>query len=75
MSKIKEALDRTHEIDYKRYVSFMEWVCDQNEAVSDCDTNEEEKNTIVSSTRNTSIVPANTLKAVNNIDFNPKLGA
>ncbi len=75
MSKIKDELERIREKEYEQYVSFMEWVCDQQQEVSDCNTNEEEEDSSEPSTPRTSIVPANTLKAVNNINYNPKLGA
>ena len=75
MSKIKDQIERDHEHEMEQYYSFMEWVCDQQIEVSDSVTNEEEEDSNKSSTNGTSIVPTNTLKAVNNIDFNPQLGA
>ena len=70
MSKIKDAMERDQEIEFDQYVSFMEWMCDQKE-VSETVTNEEDEDFTKSSTPGTSIVPANTLKAANNIDYNP----
>ena len=69
MSKIKDEMERIQELEFERYVSFMEWVCEQE--VSETVMNEEEKDSIEPSTPRTSIVPANTLKAANNINFNP----
>ena len=69
MSKIKEQMERDHEIEMEEYYSFMEWVCDQEVSVSD--TKEVEEDLYESSTTRTSIVPKNTLNAVNNIDYNP----
>ena len=70
MSKIKEAMERTREREYDEYVSFLEWVCDQKVSVNV--TDEEEESSTEPSTTGISIVPANTLKAVNNADYNPK---
>ncbi|WP_415405749.1 hypothetical protein ACLHDG_08260 [Sulfurovum sp. CS9] len=76
MSKIKDEMERTQEIEYEQYVSFMEWVCDQKAAVSESDsTNEVEEDSLKSSTTRTSIVPANTLNSANNINYNPCKGA
>ena len=76
MSKIKDEMERIREIEFEQYVSFMEWVCDQKHEVSDYVTNEEEEESQKeSSTPRTSIVPANTLKVVNNINYTPKIGA
>ena len=75
MSKIKEQIERDHEHEMEQYYSFMEWVCDQKQEMSENNTNEEEEDTEMSSTPRTSIVPANTLKTANNINYNPKLGA
>ena len=75
MSKIKDELQRIQEIEFEQYVSFMEWVCDQQQEVSDCDTNEEEEDLIKPSTTRTSIVPTNTLNSANNINYNPCKGA
>ena len=69
MSKIKDAMERDQEIEFDQYVSFMEYICDQE--VSETITNEEEEDSLKPSTARTSIVPVNTLKAVNNINFNP----
>jgi hypothetical protein len=74
MSKIKDEMERTKEIEFEQYVSFMEWVCDQQE-VSDCDTNEEEESSVEPSTPRTSIVHQNTLNSANNINYNPCKGA
>ncbi len=71
MSKIKEQMERDHDFEMEQYYSFMEWVCDQEQEVSDCDTNEEDEDTKMPSTPGTSIVPANTLKPANNINYNP----
>ena len=71
MSKIKDEMERIQELEFERYVSFMEWVCDQREVSENDVTNEEEEDSIEPSTPRTSIVPINTLKAVNNINYNP----
>jgi len=75
MSKIKDELGRIQEREFEEYVSFMEWVCEQQQEVSKNDMNEVEKDSKEPSTAGTSIVPANTLKAVNNINYNPQIGA
>ena len=76
MSKIKDEMERTKEIEYEQYVSFMEWVCDQKTEVSESNgTKEVEEDTEVSSTTGTSIVSANTLNTANNINYNPCKGA
>ena len=76
MSKIKDEMERIQEIEFEQYVSFMEWVCDQQQEVSENnDTKEVEEDSLKSSTTGTSIVHKNTLNAVNNIDFNPQIGA
>lgn len=72
MSKIKNELERIHEIEFEQYVSFMEWVCDQQLEVSNDNTNEVEEDSNKPSTAGTSIVHQ---KALNNPDYNPKLGA
>ena len=71
MSKIKDEMERIHEIEFEQYVSFMEWVCDQQQEVCETGTNEEEESSDEPSTAGTSIVPLNTLKAVNNPNYNP----
>ena len=71
MSKIKDELVRIREREFDEYVSFMEWVCDQEQDVRESYTLEEEEDTEMPSTPRTSIVPANTLKAANNINYNP----
>lgn len=75
MSKIKDHLERIREKEYDEYVSFMEWVCDQETEVSVTVTNEEEEDREMPSTKGTLIVPANTLNAANNINYSPKKGA
>lgn len=74
MSKIKDEIECIREREYEQYVSFMEWVCDQQE-VNENDANEVEESSKEPSTTGTSIVPANALKAVNNITYNPEIGA
>ena len=69
MSKIKEHLERIQQKEFDEYVSFMEYVCDQE--VNREVINEEEEDLSMPSTTGTSIVPANTLKAANNPDYNP----
>ena len=69
MSKIKDELERIREIEFEEYVSFMEWICDQE--VSESNTFEEEEDIKMPSTPGTSIVPINTLKAANNANYNP----
>ena len=69
MSKIKDEMERIREIEFEEYVSFMEYVCDQE--VSESETVEEEEDLEKPSTTGTSIVATNTLKAVNNPDYNP----
>jgi hypothetical protein len=68
---MKDKMERIREIEFEQYVSFMEWVCDQKQDVSESDTSEEEEDSLKPSTARTSIVPANTLKAANNINYNP----
>ena len=76
MSKIKDEMERTKEIEFEQYVSFMEWVCDQKIEVSEhVDTKEVEEDLIKSSTTGTSIVHQNTLNSANNINYNPCKGA
>ena len=75
MSKIKDELQRIREKKLDEYISFMEWVCDQQQEMSDCNTKEVEEGSFERSTTGTSIVHQNTLKAVNNIDYNPLIGA
>ncbi len=75
MSKIKDEMQRIQEIEFEQYVSFMEYVCDQQQEVSDCNTNEEEEDSKEPSTTETSIVPINTLNSANNINYNPCKGA
>ena len=69
MSKIKDEMERIREIEFEEYVSFMEYVCDQE--VSESEIVEEEEDLKKPSTPGTSIVATNTLKAVNNPDYNP----
>lgn len=71
MSKIKEEMERIRQEEYEQYVSFMEWVCDQKPEVSVNDRDEEEESQNKPSTPRTSILPANTLKAANNPNYNP----
>jgi len=71
MSKIKDQMERDQENEMEQYYSFMEYVCDQEQEVSETVTNEEEEDSVKSSTPGTSIVPLNTLKAANNINYNP----
>ena len=68
MSKIKEQMERDQEIEFDQYVSFMEYVCDQQKEVSDNTTKEEEEDIKMPSTPRTSIVHQ---KALNNPDYNP----
>ena len=76
MSKIKDQMERDHEREMEQYYSFMEWVCDQRQEVSESDaTNEVEEDSNEPSTPRTSIVPANTLNSINNINYNPCKGA
>ena len=75
MSKIKDKIQRDHDLEMEQYYSFMEWVCDQKHEVSEDATNEVEEDTEMSSTTRTSIVPVNTLNSVNNINYNPCKGA
>ena len=72
MSKIKDELERIHEKELEQYISFMEWVCDQQSEVSENDVNEVEESSTEPSTEGTSILHQ---KALNNKDYNPKLGA
>ncbi len=72
MSKIKDELERIRELEFEQYVSFMEWMCDQKEVSESCSIEEEESHPIEKpSTTGTSIVPTNTLRAVNNRNYNP----
>ena len=71
MSKMKDHLERIRQEEFEQYVSFMEWVCDQKQEVSVNVTNEEEEDTEMSSTTGTPILTSNTLKAANNINYNP----
>ena len=76
MSKIKDEMQRTKEIEFEQYVSFMEYVCDQQQEVSESNgTDEEEEDLIKPSTPGTSIVSTYTLNSANNIDYNPCKGA
>ena len=76
MSKIKDQMERDHEHEMEQYYSFMEWVCDQRIEESESDaTSEVEEDLIKPSTSRTSIVHHNTLKAANNINYNPCKGA
>jgi hypothetical protein len=75
MSKIKDQMERDHEQEMEQYYSFMKFVCDQNEVRKNDVTKEEEEDTKVPSTPGTSIVSQNTLKAANNVDYDPKIGA
>ena len=75
MSRTKEKLLEYQESEMSAYVSFMEWVCDQQAVSESDDTKEVEEDIKMSSTTGTSIISANSLKAVNNIDYYPKLGA
>ena len=73
MSKIKDQIERDHEHEMEQYYSFMEWVCDQKQEVSENDvTKEVDEDSEETSPTRTSIVHQ---KALNNIDYNPKLGA
>ena len=74
MSKIKDELQRIQEKEFESYVSFMEWVCDQKLEVSD-DVNESVEDSIESSTERTLHCTSKDFKRVNNINYNPKLGA
>jgi len=69
MSKVKDAMERMQEKEFDEYINFMEWVCDQEVSVNV--TKEVEENTNVPSTTRTSILTSNTLKAANNINYNP----
>ena len=71
MSRVKDEMERIQQEEFERYVSFMEWVSDQRPEMSECDTNEEEEDINMPSTAEASIVHQNTLKAVNNADYNP----
>jgi hypothetical protein len=68
---MKDKMERIREIEFEQYVSFMEWVSDQKQDVSESDTSEEEEDSLKPSTTETSIVPANTLKVANNVNYNP----
>ena len=72
MSKIKDEMERIKELEFEEYVSFMEYVCDQEMSVT---TNEDEEDSLKPSTPRTSIVQENTLNVVNNINYNPRIGA
>ena len=73
MSKIKEQMQRDQDFEMEQYYSFMEWVCDQEQEVSESDdTKEGEEDSVEPSTTETSIVHQ---KALNNIDYNPQIGA
>jgi len=71
MSKIKEELMRIQQEELEQYVSFMEWVCDQKTDTGVRDMNEDEEDSQEPSSIGTSILPAITLKPINNIDYNP----
>ena len=71
MSKIKEQMEKDHEREMEQYYSFMEFVCNQNEVSENDATKEVEEDTKMPSTTRTSIVQKNTLKAVNNPNYNP----
>ena len=71
MSKMKDKMERDHEHEMEQYYSFMEWVCEQKQEMSENNTSEEEEDTEMSSTPRTSIVHQNTLKVANNINYNP----
>ena len=76
MSKIKDEMERIQDIEFEQYVSFMEWVSDQELEVSESDaTSEVEEDSLKSSTTWTSIVHQNTLNSANNINYNPCKGA
>ena len=75
MSKIKDEMQRIQEIEFEQYVSFMEWVCDQQEVSESNATKEVEEDSNEPSTTGTSIVHQNTLNSANNIDYNPCKGA
>lgn len=70
MSKVKDQMEKDHEREMEQYYSFMEFVCDQKVSKND-GTDEVEEDSLKSSTTRTSIVPTNTLKAVNNPNYNP----
>ena len=71
MSKMKDEMERIQQQEFEQYVSFMEWVHEQELDVSGSDTFEEEEDLLKPSTAGTSIVPSSTLKAANNINYNP----
>ena len=71
MSKVKDQMEKLYQEEFERYVSFMEYVANQKTEVSESYTVEEEEDSKKPSTAGTSIVPANTLKAANNINYNP----
>ena len=74
MSKVKDEMERIQEEEFERYVSFMEWVCDRENEVSENRTDEEEEDSQKEpSPAGTSIVPANTLTVANNANY--KTGA
>lgn len=75
MSKMKDELERIRQREYDEYVSFMEWVCDQDIEESVTGENEVEERTDVPSTVGISILPANALNYANNSNYNPKQGA
>ena len=43
MSKTKDQMERDHDFEMEQYYSFMEWVCDQKQEVSESDAIEEEE--------------------------------
>jgi len=75
MSKIKDQMERDHELMMQMSIEFAEFLESLEPRTSfkaDWDTDEEEEDTQKeSSTPGTSIVPANTLKPANNSNFNP----
>jgi len=78
MSKIKDQMERDHELMMQMSIEFAEFLeaLEPNTSFkADWDTDEEEEDSEKTSTPGTSIVPANTLKPANNISFNPKIGA
>ena len=72
MSKVKDQMEKLYQEEFERYVSFMEYVANQNTEVSESYTVEEEEDSQKeSSTAGTSIVPSSTLKVANNVNYNP----
>ena len=71
MSKVKDQMEKLYQEEYERYISFMEYVADQNSKVSESCTFEEEEDSKKPSTPGTSIVPSTTLKSANNVNYNP----